>query len=38
MGVSDLKTTSNSDEEPGVPSTRSKVAGLKDRSQHEVFI
>ena len=32
MDVSDLETTSNSDEEPGVPSTRSKVAGRKDRS------
>ena len=32
MDVSDLETTSNSDEEPGAPSTRSKVAGRKDRS------
>jgi chromodomain-helicase-DNA-binding protein 7 len=35
-GVSELETTSNSDEEPGVPSTRSKVAGRKDRSRRSL--
>lgn len=36
MDVSDLETTSNSDEEPGAPSTRSKVAGRKDRSRRSL--
>lgn len=35
-GVSDLETTSNSDEETGAPSTRSKVAGRKDRSRRSL--
>ncbi len=30
VDVSDLETTSNSDEEPEVPSTRSKIAWRKD--------
>ena len=37
MDVSDLETTSNSDEEPGAPSTRStRASGKKDRSRRSL--
>lgn len=36
MDVSDLESTSNSDEEPGAPSTRSTRASRKDRSKRSL--